>query len=429
MKIIKELVMANMVKVRKRNFSGGIKTCNIYSAFWHICMREAGEHKFFHIINSKGNEGIESQRRHCIHNNVLFGIKDVRKSMASISNVRSILCTGPHHQYPVPICLNFSLLKVLDALTIRFYGFPSEVLSLVHLRYLAITYNGKLPASISKLWNLQYLIVYQYLTILSSGAHRSYLPMEIWNMQELSHLHVMGSDLPDPNFEGACLPNLFALLGISARSCTKKILERIPNLQKLGIQIELALDVVEPLRCFDRLASLQLESLKCVIMNPNSILLVVVPAPPVSIFPSNLKKLTLSGLRLPWEYMSAIAELSDLKVLKLKCYAFQGPVWETNDEHVFPKLKYMLIEDTDLENWCASGSNFPGLRRLTIGHCYKLKEIPLDIGDIGTLEMIELVDCNTSLVTSTKHLAEKRPCSKKLEVYVKSSEHNRKLNS
>ncbi|KAL0300074.1 UNVERIFIED_CONTAM: putative late blight resistance proteinR1B-12 [Sesamum calycinum] len=203
MAYLKNLVSANVVKVRQQSSSGGIKTCNIYPFFWHICMREAGEQKFFHVIDSNGNQGIESQRRHCIHNNVLFGIKDVRKSMTSISNVRSILCTGPHHQYPIPICLDFSLLRVLDALTIRFYGFPSEVVKLVQLRYLAITYNGKLPVSISKLYNLEYLIVRQYLSVLSSGARRPYLPKEIWDMQGLRHLQVMGSDLPDPSYDSA----------------------------------------------------------------------------------------------------------------------------------------------------------------------------------------------------------------------------------
>ncbi|KAK4427055.1 putative disease resistance RPP8-like protein 2 [Sesamum alatum] len=156
MEYLQELVSANVVKVRQRNSSGGIKTCNIYPVFWHICMKEAKEHEFFHVIDSNNNQGIESQHRYCIHNNALFGIKDVRKSMTSFSHVRSILCTGPQHQYPVRISLCFSLLRVLDALTIRFYFFPSEVVKLVQLRYLAFTYNGKLPASISKLWNLQY---------------------------------------------------------------------------------------------------------------------------------------------------------------------------------------------------------------------------------------------------------------------------------
>ncbi|KAL0335796.1 UNVERIFIED_CONTAM: putative late blight resistance proteinR1A-10 [Sesamum radiatum] len=425
---LEDLVSANVVKVRQQSSSGGIKTCNIYPVFWHICMREAGEQKFFHVIDSNGNQGIESQRRHCIHNNVLLGIKDVHKSMTSISNVRSILCTGPHHQYPVPICLGFSLLRVLDALTVRFYGFPSEVVKLVRLRYLAFTYNGNLPASISKLCNLEYLIVRQYLSILSSGARRPYLPKEIWDMQALRHLQVMGSDLPDPSYDGALLPNLSTLSGISARSCTKEILGRIPNLNKLGVQIELALDVDEPMPCFEHLSSLhKLESLKWSIVNPN--MKVVVPPLSFPVFPPSLKKLTLSGLRLPWEMMIITAELRNLEVLKLQCYAFQDRVWKMDDEIIFwPKLRYLLIEDTDLEEWYVSGC-FDSLKCLSLRHCYKLKEIPQQIVCIEHLG-IELDDCNNpSLMASIKHWAKKRVGSRKLRVFVKFSADDRKLKS
>ncbi|KAK4427110.1 ToMV resistance protein Tm-2(2) [Sesamum alatum] len=419
MKCLEDLVSRNVVEIRKRSSSGGIKTCNIYSVFWHICIAEAQKDKFFHIIEKDDNHGIESQRRLCIHNNVLYGIKDVRNLMTSISSVRSILCTGPNHQYPTPICLGFSLLRVLDALTIRFYRFPSEVVKLVQLKYLAFTYNGKLQHTISNLCNLQYLIVRQYLSILTSKAGRPDLPKEIWNMRELKHLEVMGSDIPHPSYDDALLPNLCTLLGISARNCTKEILGRIPNLKKLGIQIELAPDVAETLCWFDYLASLlQLESLKCSIVNPN--FQVVLPTSRAQIFPPGLKKLTLSGLGFPWEYMKTIAQLPNLKVLKLQCYAFRGPVWEI--DYVFLKLRFLLIEDTDLEIWDASDFNFRSLECLIFRHCYKLQEVPEDIGDSGFLEMIELVDCSPSLVASAEQLAKDRPKSRKLEVVVKSSD-------
>ncbi|KAL0421742.1 UNVERIFIED_CONTAM: Disease resistance protein RPP13 [Sesamum latifolium] len=398
MKSLEKLVSSNVVKVRQRSSSGGIKTCNVYPPFWHICMREAGEHKFFHVIDSIGNPGIESQRRLCIHNNVLFGIKDVRKSMTSTPNMRSLLCTGPHHQYPVPTYLDFSLLRVLDALTIRFYGFPSEVVKLVQLRYLAITYNGMIPDSISKL---------------RTEASR-----------------VMGSDMPDPSSEDVLLPNLLTLSGISARSCTKEVIERILNLKRLGIRIEVPVDTAEPFLCFNDLVFLnQLKSLKCSIVNPNLKLQVLGPKPPVPFLPVSLRKLTLSGLGFPWEHMSIIACLPNLEVLKLRCYAFRGPEWETF-EGGFLQLRFLLIEDTDLEYWRADSGHFPRLQRLLIHHCYKLKEIPLGIEDITTLKMIEIVDGSPSLVASAKQIQEEQHNwgnNYGLQVCVKSSlEENRK---
>ncbi|KAL8542020.1 hypothetical protein ACS0TY_003035 [Phlomoides rotata] len=59
---------------------------------------------------------------------------------------------------------------MIDALAIRFYDFPLEVLKLVLLRYLTLTCNGKLLHSLTKLWKLQFLIVGQHLSIKSSRA-------------------------------------------------------------------------------------------------------------------------------------------------------------------------------------------------------------------------------------------------------------------
>ncbi|KAL0385204.1 UNVERIFIED_CONTAM: Disease resistance protein RPP13 [Sesamum radiatum] len=429
------LVHRNVVLISALSSSRKIKTCKVHSVFWQLCAKEANEDEFFSIMKSNANQPIERQRRLCIHNNVLFGIKDVRKLMASVSSARSLLCTGPHHEYPVPKCLSFSLLRVLDAATIRFYEFPVQVVELILLRYLSFTYNGKLPASISKLQNLEYLIVQQYLSILSFDARRSYLPMEIWDMKKLRHLQVIGSDLPDPTSDSGPLYYLSTLVGISARSCTEKVFEKIPKLKRLVIQMELALDVpTKPLCCFEHLRyQLQLKSLKCVIVNPK----VVVTQPlPISIVQlRHLRKVTLSGLGLPWDYMSSFGTLLRLEVLKLRCNACRGPVWKA-DEVGFQQLQYLLLEDVDLENWHAGRHSFPMLEHLSIQHCYKLKEIPLEFGKIAqfgapTLKTIELVDCGESLVASAKQIVNEQVKlgndHEFLQVHVKSSADDKKL--
>ncbi|KAG8388582.1 hypothetical protein BUALT_Bualt02G0140500 [Buddleja alternifolia] len=422
-----ELALNNLIMFGQQSWRGTIKTCKVHSAYWHVCVREAGKEKFMHVLSSYANsvtEHIQNQRRLCVHKNVLFGIKDVHESMASVSTTtRSLLCTGPPHQYPVPMCYDLRLLRVLDALAIRFYLFPAEVLKLLQLRYFAFTYNGKLPTSISKLWNLQYLIVRQSLRIKSHRA-QSYLPVEIWNMKELRHLQVMGSDLPDPC--GGSLPNLVTLLDVNAHNCTKEVLEGIPNLKKLGIQIELSLDDAEALSFFDHLVHLrQLESLKCVIVNPNTRSQVVTP---ISILPPSLKKLSLSGFGYPWEYMKTIAKHHNLEVLKLRGYAFRGPTWEVN-EWDFSGLKLLLIEGSDLEYLGDSFNCFPVLERLIIWHCYNLKKIPDAIGKVHTLKMIELVDCNPSVVAYAKEIQKVREScgDKALQVSVRFSADDVKL--
>ncbi|KAK6152771.1 hypothetical protein DH2020_012410 [Rehmannia glutinosa] len=404
-KCLKELSRRSLVVDCQWKYNFQIKTCRLHSVFWHLCRKEARKNKFFHVVNSYADslvEAIKNQHRLCIHKNILFGIKDVYNSMASISTARSLLCTGLHHPYPVSICLGMRFLRVLDALTIPFYEFPiDQILNLVHLRYLALTfYNGNIPSSISKLWNLQFLIVRRYLSIKLYNS-RSYLPIEIWDMKELKHLQIMGSDLPDPCDETPILKNLLTLLDVSARSFTKGVVKRIPNLKKLGIRIELELDSIEPLSCFHHISNLRrLESLKCVIVNP-----IVAPhIEPLPNFPSGLKKLTLSGLGYPWEEMSTIASLPNLKVLKLRCYAFRGPKWEIYGE-AFAQLEFLLIEDTDLVHWTVGDGGFPFLETVKLKHCYKLEEVPEEFRN--SILTINLVDCNPLAVTCAKEIQKK----------------------
>ncbi|KAL8479877.1 hypothetical protein ACS0TY_026718 [Phlomoides rotata] len=179
---------------------------------------EARNEKFLQVLNSYTDasvQGIKSQRRLSIYKNILFSIKDLFV-----------------HSY-VPICLDLRLLKILDALTIRFYEFPLDVLKLIHLKYLSLTCNGNLPPSISEMWNLQCLILSQHL-IIKSSASQSYLPVEIWELQELEYLQIMGRNLPDPP-PGAVLRNLMILLDVGAHTCTKRVVKSIPNLRKLRV--------------------------------------------------------------------------------------------------------------------------------------------------------------------------------------------------
>ncbi|KAL7153203.1 hypothetical protein ABFS83_04G150500 [Erythranthe nasuta] len=376
-----------------------METFNLPSPFWYLCNKEAANNKFFCALNGFTDDlaDIESQHRLCIRDNILFGIKEVYDSVASISKVRSLLCTGPYHQYPVSMFLEYTrFLRILDALTIRFYEFPMEVVDLLQLIYLSITYNGKIPTSIyTKLWDLEYLIVQPHLRIINSVENTSQLPTEIWAMQKLKHLQVMGSDLPHPHSETSLLPNLLTLLDVSPQTCTKDILERTPKLQELGVRIELAPDNDEPLCLFDNISHLHnLVILECTIVNPEMVSFEVVRAPPVplSILPSGLLDLTLSGFGYSWEEISKIALLPHLTRLKLQCFTFRGPKWEVLQRD-FPQLELLVIEDSDLVHWTVqSDYALPMLHSLSVKYCFKLEEIPIEFG--RSLRRMELVDCN-----------------------------------
>ncbi|KAL8490370.1 hypothetical protein ACS0TY_026036 [Phlomoides rotata] len=394
------LAFSNLIMVYQKNIysflnsvSPYIKTCGLHSTWWHFCQTKARETNLFHVLDCYNEndieKAIEGHTRLSIHNNVLLALKHVYNSIEEIcaSTARSLLCFGPYCQYMVPVCFGLKFLRRLDALNIRFYDFPLEVLELVKLRYLALTCNRNLPSSISNLRKLQYLIVHPHLSIKPCGALFN-LPMEIWDMKRLKHLQVTGYDLP--NLGETSLQELITLSDVTAGSCT--VLNRVPNLTKLGIKIELAPDAAYPLYCFDHISHLtKLESLKCVIVNPEFKLGVVSPVFSFPCFSFSLKKLNLSGMGYPWKEMRNIASLPNLEVLKLRFNAFRGPEWEV-EENGFPNLQALLVEDIDLVKLKWAHGSFNCLGILRIKHCYKLEE--LHLGNLPKIIEVEIVDCS-----------------------------------
>ncbi|KAI5659433.1 hypothetical protein M9H77_28226 [Catharanthus roseus] len=73
-------------------------------------------------------------------------------------------------------------------------------------------------------------------------------------------------------------------------------------------------------------------------------------------FPSKLTRLTLSNTLLDWKHMSTLGKLENLEALKLKDNAFEGEIWEL--------------------------------------HCTKLEALPLDLGQIPSLQRIDLLCTN-----------------------------------
>ncbi|XP_057780719.1 uncharacterized protein LOC130999230 isoform X2 [Salvia miltiorrhiza] len=398
-----ELVDRNLLM---RSDSAAKTTCRLNSVLWYLTNTEAARSSFFYVLRGTTyRDSIKAARRFCIRNCILLSIKDVHCAMmGSASTAHSFLCSGEYHQYPVPVCWELRLLRVLDAAAIRFYDFPIEAVALIHLRYLAITCDGGLPSTISNLRNLEVLIVSRHLRL---SGDSSYLPMEIWDMKELRHIQVTGSNLPIPNTSGAVLPNLVTLLDVGYHTFTEEVLRGIPNLQKLGIQIDLAPgDAPDPFHEYlNRISSLsKLESLECVVVNPE-VEPGVAPPAPRSMFPPSLERLSLSGLGYPWEYMSIIEELKNLRVLELRGYAFQGEKWETG-LRAFRKLERLVIEDTDLVWWKTTVYSFRKLKHLIIKHCYMLEEVPSSV--LAGHHTFEVVDCNPLAAANWKEMIRMR---------------------
>ncbi|XP_057812488.1 late blight resistance protein R1-A-like [Salvia miltiorrhiza] len=382
----------------------------MHSCWQHLCKVEGSRIKFMHVLQSC-DDAIKDKRRLCAHWNTLFCLKQVYNSIKSdcASTTRSLLFYGPYHPYPVPIhAMGFKLLSVLDADLVRFYHFPIAILKLVYLRYLALCCNGEFPPAISNLFQLKFLIIVRHMSIKKCGV-QSYMPVQIWDMQELEHLMILGRDLPTPNTNDATLNKLLLLGGVSANSCRREVLERIPNLQRLFIYVELKPydddDETNPLSGLSYISQLQnLMLLGYMIRNPE--IKHVLNTIPLSMFPSTLTALYLTGLGYPWKYMNDIGlQLPNLMKLVLRCYAFRGPEWEI-ESGSFLKLRELRIEDTDLVQWRPQRGSFPELNVVIMKHCYKLQQLNWSF-DHSQIKEIGLVDCNPLAVACANQLKDK----------------------
>ncbi|KAL2553125.1 putative late blight resistance protein-like protein R1A-6 [Forsythia ovata] len=398
---LEDLIDRNLIMVRDRSYSGELKTCSIHDLIRDLIVRKAQEEKFLHVMNQKveiSPEIIKNQRHLSIHGEIQFDVGDMYDS-----TVRSLLHLAGCSMLSIDIC--FPLLRVLDARNITFYMFPIEIVQLVNLRYIALIYTGKrkIPASISKLCNLQTLIVFRRLWYGKVGI--LYLPSEILKMPQLRHLLFEQGFLPCPS--GAGNGTLQTLTGVIDFRCTEEALRRIPNLKTLGISYRYDSRTKLSIYCLENLVNLhQLETLKCHFV-PEFEIEPWVPLAVDLAFPPNLKKLTLSGCRISWKNMSTFGSLPNLEVLKLKDFDFEDSTWKTN-EGEFRKLKLLHIRCNNLEFWEVEGTHLPSLQCLSLRRCWDLKCIPSEIGEIPTLQVIALFQCELPVVTSAYSIQEEQ---------------------
>ncbi|KAL2492454.1 NB-ARC domain-containing protein [Abeliophyllum distichum] len=234
------------------------------------------------------------------------------------------------------------------------------------------------------------------------------LSSDIWKMPRLRHIWTWKCFLPYHSATGngekiALMENLQTLKGVIDFKFTKKVLQIMRNLKKLKIGFgHSCLSSI----CIDKFIHLhQLEDLNCFFQfysyDP---LLDRNPLLENFHFPLTLKKLTLNGCRLSWKSMANIGSLPNLEIFH---YCIDGSVWEPTEGN-FLQLKVLFLHKTDLQHLKADETNFPSLQHLTFRDCRKLVEIPSAIGDIPTLQVIELSQCSTSAVNSVKLIQEEQ---------------------
>ncbi|XP_057801619.1 putative late blight resistance protein homolog R1B-14 [Salvia miltiorrhiza] len=444
---MEDLVERSLVLVTYRKSDGKIKSCSLHDIVREFLVRQAAKEKV--ILSVMDYLPTPILRKHFVprlikdHHIISASSYDLHlKDYVHSSHIRIIICIPNKGYRSVGFVEKFSSLRVLHVLRRNDHWDwePGQVFDLVHLTYLASNIpNSIVPSAISKLQNLQTLVIYR---------SEVRLPMEIWRLRQLRHLIAFSfQPLPNPEGEQNPLENLQVLSLAMDFVWSKRIVEMIPNIKKLGICYSKGkFDAyagyrLKNLKYLCRLEKLKLEMRGGFLSRQLHDEMVLGMGGGFSLgivhkilgwfsfrrakkrlgglsFPLQLRRLTLSGWKLPWSDMTIVGSLPNLQVLKLRNFACRGQRWETSNGQ-FRELRLLLIDRSDLVYWRTDASHFPKLECLMLHQCRFLREIRSNIGDIQTLKVIEIDERSTRLLFWAEMIQKKQRDSGKRSFLVR----------
>ncbi|XP_057773793.1 putative late blight resistance protein homolog R1A-10 [Salvia miltiorrhiza] len=392
------LVERNLLTVRQNKYNGKPKSYGIHDLLRDLSIRKAKQEKFLHVTAPVPTRAtLHGPRRLSAHLHLRFR----HLSDFSFSTTRSFIWHDSNSfEFLSGFFRGSRLVRVLDVVGVsESLKFVPKILQLVNLRYLALSSSRSqiLPTcEVSRFRNLQTLIVVGDMGVVD-------IPSEIWEMPELRCLKLKGSTM---RYSGGRISSVRGKMQTISTLQLHMLLEidfftSFPNMRSLeldsvGYDSESALDLrhlhkLEKLVCSSRFPSTGhlLHNLR---------------------LPLTMRKLTLNKCAIPPEFMSTLAhQLLHLQVLRiLGCVFMSEEVeeWEATEEDVFGSLQFLSLEDLDVARWRADETNFPVLRNLVIRRCWELEEIPSGIGEIQTLQLMELTHCSPCIVASAKQIQE-----------------------
>ncbi|KAL1807653.1 hypothetical protein ACET3Z_024643 [Daucus carota] len=423
---LKDLISRSLIIVSKSRSNGGIKSCVVHDALRDLCIRKAEEENFMHHIpniyeycKTYQNFDSEAETPSASHVHRLCSGEKISEGFfthgyffypKSTPNVQTILAyNGSGKSYvkvmysinALNILTLFKCLTVMDISGIGIHNIPEGIESLLQLRYLALCIRSYVATSLCKLKHLETFIVHRQL--------RSRLPDGLLELYKLRHLILKGNFCcRTPLHDLKTLSSLQTLSLPISLADVEKILGVAPNLRKLAMNSGLYLSsttlTISNLAKLQHLESLSLQN-NLGQGSSDKLLYRELSSP--NMFPVTLKKLTLVCTFLKWDEMKKIGMLPNLEVLKLQYQAFRGEHWETNDGG-FCRLKHLSFKFMRIVKWSAYSDQFPNLQHLKLDECVQLEEIPIGIGDIYTLDMIEIRNCNLALVESARRIKEEQ---------------------
>ncbi|KAJ4977347.1 hypothetical protein NE237_002453 [Protea cynaroides] len=374
------LIGLSLIQVTKRRSDGGPKSFRVNNYVRDMCFRWSREENFLEAYTGRDNstQGNPKPRRLSILNDCRGYISNPNTCN---SLLRSFSCfsndiRGVSEESWESLFKQFSLLRVLNVGEKEVGKLSEAIEELFHLRYLRVkpAKNIRVPKSIFKFWNLQ--------TIDLRTTRFPKLPEGIWKMQQLRHLYLDGpSRLPKTKSIEDWLPNLQTLSYISNDSNHDiHISEKAPNLRKLGLYGYHCFSMREQDVTFNlpHLRSLKFVE-ECTFEDFEE---------PIKL-PATVTKITVKRVHLQPNIIKMFEELPNLQILKLLQTSFD------DDELVFgegsfSQLQLLKFEDSNIVTWKLEKGALPNLHRLVISKCPLLKELPVELWEVNTLQELEL---------------------------------------
>ncbi|XP_058068382.1 disease resistance protein RPP13-like [Magnolia sinica] len=380
-----ELNQRSLIQIVKGSSMGGVKSCRIHDLLRDLSISKARAENF---LNGDTNSLSPCKARRLF---VHHGISKYTSLNQSNPCLRSILSLSLDREEIGKNQLDllyrrFHLLNVLHLHGIRVDEFPTEIGTLIHLRYLGltgcVTRLRRLPSSIANLCNLQTLEV--------DSPNKMDIPSEIWKMQQLRHVRVPGRIKGEGPKAGelSCSSNLQTLTSIDADDWIQDCLGELINLRKLKIErIDFS---IHRKRLFDSIPKLvQLQSLTL-----HGYRYGLIPLPLISNllhlyklclrgglarlpefheFSPNLTKLTLEFSCLVQDPMMTLEKLKNLRILRLLELSYLGRQMVCSSQG-FPQLESLDVHNLlNLEGWRVEEGAMSSLLHLNFFCCRRLK--------------------------------------------------------
>ncbi|XP_073127120.1 putative late blight resistance protein homolog R1A-3 [Henckelia pumila] len=398
---LEDLVNRSLILVNKKGSNGKFESIGIHDLLREICIKKAKEEGFLHHVSFEMNSWKDAEpnlnRRISIH-----FTKSSEECRIQDSSACSLLLFSKRN-WRSRLYLSCRRLIILDAPEVTWMNFSDVISLFIDLRYIAFALNhttcpNGFPAPLYKLPNLQTIITHK------NDYRPLKIPYEIFGMPKLRHLITvipfrLSNIAKITSIHESDLQTLETVINCSF---TEELIKILVNLKRLKVDFDMENDHWDDLNLNNLFQLQKLEELEITVRQHNRLMIWK------HAFPVGLKKLTLQGVPLAWENMTIIGSLPNLQVLEMMYIcAPEFSEWIPM-EGQFLRLKYFRCSLDNVIKWEVEKEHLPSLESLILAYATFIEEIPFGIGEIDSLQLIELWFCTKSLVNSAQRIHEQQ---------------------